>query len=43
MVELQTDALLTLMGGVLPQACIMPPRKTGMYLVGGGVSYLLVL
>ena len=27
------DGLLTLMGGVLPQACMMPPRKMGTYLV----------
>ena len=24
------DGLLILMGGVLPQACIIPPRKIGM-------------
>ena len=28
--EGMVDGLLTLMGGVLPQACMMPPRKIGM-------------
>jgi hypothetical protein len=28
--EGMVDALLTLIGGVLPQACMMPPRKMGM-------------
>jgi hypothetical protein len=32
-VRVEDDRLLTLMGGVLPQACMMPPRKMGMYLM----------